>query len=170
MNVLRARWYCLPLALAVLFGIQAAAENPTPGKKSDSVVRITTAAEKPDASGAQVVLIKIEIDKGWHIYANPVGYSDLEPNATKVRVLAKGKPKAARIDYPEGKLTKDKIDATEFEYRIYEGTVTIKATIQREAKDKEPLELSITLNACTKPKDGKEGKCLMPGTVKLSVP
>ena len=40
--------------------------------KSDSVVKIQLEADKPHAEGIQVVSIKITIDEGWHLYANPV--------------------------------------------------------------------------------------------------
>ena len=41
--------------------------------KSDSVVKATAAAAKPDADGKQTVTLTLAIDKGWHLYANPVG-------------------------------------------------------------------------------------------------
>src|SRR5262249_33401290 len=48
-------------------------------KRSDSVVKVTAKAEpeKPGADGKQVVIVTLIIDKGWHLYANPVGPEDL---------------------------------------------------------------------------------------------
>lgn len=161
MHVRCARFRSVTLALVLVFGTQAVADNPGPAKKSDSVVKVTASPEKPDASGKQVVAIKIEINKGWHIYANPIENPALDGNETKVKVAGKSSAKAINIEYPAGKLV---MDAAVGNYRIYEGTITIKATIQRVASDTQPLAISIDLNAC------KEGKCLMPGVVKLSVP
>jgi DsbC/DsbD-like thiol-disulfide interchange protein len=164
MTLLDARSYGWTLVLASLFAASVIADNPAPGKKSDSVVKVTATPEKPDAGGKQIVSLKIEVNKGWHIYANPVGDATLEPNATTVKVSGKGKPKLIRVDYPEGKLKQESIEKTTVAYKVYEGTVTIKATVQRAANDREPLSFAIELNAC------KEGKCLMPGTVRLTVP
>ena len=164
MRFLRARYFGMMLVLASLFATAVVADNPGPGKKSDSVVKVTATPEKPDANGKQVVALKIDVSRGWHIYANPVGDATLEPNATTVKVAGKGKPKLIHVDYPDGKLMQESIAGTTVAYRIYEGTVTIKATIQRMANDTEPLAFAIELNAC------KEGKCLMPGVVRLTVP
>jgi uncharacterized protein len=162
MNVLRARRYGLPLILAVLLAIPAAAQNPAKGKRSDSFVKVTPTAEKLDESGKQVVVLKIEVDKHWHIYANPVDNSDFARNATKVKISGKSNPETTHIEYPKGKLVEDK---TVGDYRIYEGTISIKASVRRAANDKEPLEVSVTFSAC----DDK-GNCLLPATVKLTVP
>jgi DsbC/DsbD-like thiol-disulfide interchange protein len=164
MHLLRTRWHFVPLALAVILGVRVDVESSPPGKKSDSVVKVSASPEQPDATGKQTIVIKVEIDKGWHIYANPVGYPDLAPNATTVKIKGKSNPRVVQIVYPKGKTAKDTIDTTEFEYKIYEGTVTIKATVQRAVNDKEPLEIAVTLNAC------KEKTCLMPGTAKVTVP
>jgi uncharacterized protein YyaL (SSP411 family) len=142
-----------------------------PGGKattSDSVVKVTSAAEKPDANGKQVVTITLAIDDGWHIYGNPVGSSELVAGSeTTVKVSGKGKPKLAAVVYPKGKLTKEKVANEEIEYFIYEGKIQIKATIQRVAGDKESVELSVNFGAC---KSGKAGVCLKPSEVKLKVP
>ncbi len=160
MRVFGARWNFLPLAIMALVVTQATVQ----AKKSDSVVKVTADPEKAEANGKQVVSIKVEINKGWHIYANPVGFPDLAPNATTVKIKGAGNPKVIQIDYPKGKVAKDSIDGMEFEYKIYEGTITIKATVQRAINDPNPLEIAVTLNAC------KEKTCLMPGTAKVTVP
>jgi uncharacterized protein YyaL (SSP411 family) len=141
-------------------------DQPRPGKakKSDSVVKTMASAEKPDATGKQVVTVTLDIEMGWHLYANPVGEPDLKTNETTVKIAGKGNPKVINIDYPKGKTVKETVNDVDIEYSIYEGKVTIKATIQRAANDKEPLDVAVTLNACR----GKS--CLLPATVKLSVP
>jgi DsbC/DsbD-like thiol-disulfide interchange protein len=132
------------------------------GKKSDAVVKVTLKAdpEKPGADGQQVVTVNLAIDKGWHVYANPVGNKDLESSQTVVKVSAKNPPQV-QMAYPEGKLIKDKDNG---DYRTYEDKTAIKATVRRTAGDRGPLEVSITFQAC----DDKS--CLLPATVKLVVP
>ncbi|MFN4260005.1 MAG: protein-disulfide reductase DsbD domain-containing protein [Gemmataceae bacterium] len=127
-------------------------------RKSDSVVKINATASRPTANGQQVVMIYLTIDPGWHLYANPVGHEDMEEMQTTLTV----KNAPAQVYYPPGKMYKDKrIDA---EFRIYEGKVTIQAVVQRAAGSSQPLELFLKMNACD------DEKCLLPATVKVTVP
>ena len=48
--------------------------------------------------------------------------------------------------------------------KIYEDKVTIEANVTRTMGDSSPLQISIDVNSCNK------GTCLLPGTVKLTVP
>jgi len=127
-------------------------------KKSEDNVKITIKADKP-VEGKQVVTLNLEVAKTWHLYANPVGNKDLEAAQTVVKFTSGGKPVPAKIEYPEGKVEKDEVIG---DYRIYEGTVTIKATLDR--KDVAgPVEAAVTLQTCTKT------TCLLQSTVKLKV-
>ncbi|MCI0638357.1 MAG: protein-disulfide reductase DsbD N-terminal domain-containing protein [Gemmataceae bacterium] len=131
------------------------------GKKSDAEVKVTAKGAKPDASGKQVVTISLVHNKGWHSYANPVGNEDFENAQTEVKITAKTKPEKVKIEYPEGKLHKDKVVG---DYKIYEDKVEIKAVVQRAAGDSGPLEVSVRFMACH-----EKGVCLLPATVKLKV-
>ncbi len=128
--------------------------------KSDSVVKVIASATRPDADGNQVVTLNLDIEKPYHVYANPVGNMDLEDTATTVTV-PKEKAETVKIDYPEGKLEKD---STLGDYKIYEGKVTIKAHVRRAKGDTAPLEVSIKVQACS-----SKG-CLVPATIKVQVP
>ncbi|MBM4069923.1 MAG: hypothetical protein FJ271_13370 [Planctomycetes bacterium] len=128
------------------------------GKKSDSQVKITAVGSKIDADGNQNVLITLDINKGWHAYANPVGNPDLRPSQTVVKVLSK--TQKAEIEYPKGKLHEDK---TLGDYKVFEGKVAIKAAVKRTAGDTSPLELAVTLQVCN------DSTCLLPATVKIAV-
>jgi DsbC/DsbD-like thiol-disulfide interchange protein len=143
------------LALAV-----TAASVRGQAKKSDSVVKITPEAGKIDAEGNQTVALRVDIDKPYHLYANPVGNADLEESQVTVTVDGKEKPQAVKIDYPEGQAHKE----GDIAFKIYEGKVTIKAHVRRAKGDTGPLEFSIKLQACT------NTSCLPPATIKLSVP
>jgi uncharacterized protein YyaL (SSP411 family) len=130
-------------------------------KRSDAVVKATATADKPGADGKQTVKIKLVVDKAWHIYANPVGNQDLDSAETKVSISGKVKPKGVTVDYPKGTVIKDMLVGN---YTVYEGTVEIKATVERAPGDTGPLEVTVKFQACN------EKTCLLPGTVKLTVP
>jgi DsbC/DsbD-like thiol-disulfide interchange protein len=128
-------------------------------KKSDSVVKATATADKPDADGKQTVTITLEIEKPWHLYANPVDNEDLTPVQTVVSLSAKEKLGNVKIEYPAGKLFAEK----EEKYKIYEGKVTIKAQVKRTTGDDSPLEVSVKVQACS------DKTCLFPATIKIPV-
>jgi len=130
-------------------------------KKSDSLVKAKAEADKIGADGKQTVKIMLTVDKGWHIYANPVGNPDQESAATTVTISGKTKPKDVKIEYPKGKLVKDMLVGN---YIVYEGDVVVKAVVERAKGDTGPLEVSVKLQACN------ESTCLLPATIKLSVP
>ena len=81
---------------------------------------------------------------------------------TVVTVVAKGKRLDAKVDVPTGKVTKGK---TVGDYNVYETKVDIQAVIQRAEGDISPLEVSVRFQACH-----EKGFCLLPATVKLTVP
>jgi len=132
------------------------------GKKSDVEVKASVKAEQPGADGKQTLNLTLTINKGWHIYANPVGNEDFAPNATVVTV--KPKPRAIEVVYPSGKLKKDSIAGESVEYRIYEDRVTIPIQIQRAAGDTSALELNVRINVCN-----DKGRCLPTSTIKVAV-
>ncbi len=50
-------------------------------KTSADVVKATATADKPDADGKQTVTITLNIEKPWHLYANPVEVKELLDSA-----------------------------------------------------------------------------------------
>ena len=98
--------------------------------------------------------ITLDVEKPWHVYANPVGLDALKSTQTTVKFLTKVED--VKIEYPEGKLVKDDVVG---DYKTYEGKVTIKATVKRAKGDNSLLELSVSLQACDK-------VCLLPATIK----
>jgi len=132
------------------------------GKKSDSEINVTVKADRPGADGKQTVRLTLSINKGWYIYANPVGNEDFAANATTVTV--KPKPQSIEVHYPSGKLKKDSVAGQSIDYRVYEDQVTIPIQLQRAAGDTAALEVSVRVNACN-----TKGFCLPPGTLKVIV-
>src|SRR5436190_23307374 len=77
------------------------------GTKSDSVVKATAKASKPDDEGNQTVTITLDItDPSYHLYANPVGNDSLKSTQTTVRFTSK-LAGDAKVEYPKGTLVKD---------------------------------------------------------------
>jgi len=129
------------------------------GEKALNPVKVTASASGPDADGKQLVTVTMETTKPWHTYANPVGNDDFANNATKVSFKAGGKVEDVKIEYPAGQLDENK-------FRVYEGTVQIKATLRRAKGDTGPLEITVSYSAC----NSKTKKCLPEKTVELKVP
>lgn len=149
----------LTLALMVLI-VASSGTALAQAKKSEAVVKATAKASKFDDSGKQTITITLDIEKPWHLYANPVENEDLTNAQTVVTVTGKVKLEEVKIAYPAGKVHADK----DGKYRVYEGKVTIEAHIKRAKGDTGPLEVNVKLQAC----DAKS--CLFPSTVKVNVP
>jgi DsbC/DsbD-like thiol-disulfide interchange protein len=128
-------------------------------KKSDSVVKVETKADKPDANGKQTITITLDIEAPWHIYANPVENEDLGSVQTVVSVASKAKLEDVKVTYPAGKVQGEK----DLKYKIYEGKVEVKAEVKRTRGDNGPLEVTIKLQACN------DKTCLIPATIKKEV-
>ncbi len=140
---------------AVLIGSGSLAAQA--GGRSDAEVKVQAAGTKPDANGQQVITITLDINKGWHIYANPVGNEDFEQARTVVTVKTAAKPEAVKIHYPPGKLYKDKSLG---QFAVYENRVQIMAQLQRAPGDAGPVEVSVRFAACS-----DMNLCLPPATV-----
>jgi DsbC/DsbD-like thiol-disulfide interchange protein len=144
--------------LALLIGDAGTARAQL--KKSDSVVKVEAKADdKPDAEGKQTLTITLDIEKPWHVYANPVKNEDLANAQTVVRIASKARLEDFKIDYPAGKPYGD----GDLKCEIYEGKVTIKARVKRARGDNSPLEVTLQLSACN------ASSCLPPATIKKEV-
>ena len=128
--------------------------------KSESKVKVSVEASKIDKEGTQIVTITLNIEKGWHLYANPVNHEFLEGAQTKVKVAAKGKLSDVRVKYPAGKTHVEKTG----NYDVYEGAVKIPVSFKRSAGDTSPLEIVIDIQACD------SSVCLKESKIKLMVP
>ncbi|HEX5270638.1 MAG TPA: protein-disulfide reductase DsbD N-terminal domain-containing protein [Gemmataceae bacterium] len=128
-------------------------------KKSDSVVKVEAEAGKLADDGTQNVTVTVTIDKGWHLYANPVGNDDLAENQVVVTLSSKNKLKDVKVEYPAGKNHTEKGIG---DYKIYEGKLTIKAKVTRNKGDSEPIDVAVKVQACD------ANTCLLPATVKLT--
>jgi DsbC/DsbD-like thiol-disulfide interchange protein len=141
--------------LALLLGKSGTAMAQA--KKSDAVVKVEAKADdKPDANGKQTITITLDVEKGWHVYANPVENEDLASVQTSISIASKAQLEDVKIEYPVGK----EYGKGDEKHKIYEGKVTIKARVKRARGDDGPLEVAIKLQACN------SSTCLFPATIK----
>jgi uncharacterized protein len=143
-----------------LASLTAVGSSVRAAKSSADMVKVETSAGKIAADGTQEVTFTLNIEDGWHLYANPVGNEDLISAQTKVKITGKTKLKDVKVEYPKGKIVEDK---TVGNYFTYEGKIVIKAKVSRAKDDTGPLDVAIKLQACD------EKKCLPPGEVTLEV-
>src|SRR5271170_6455078 len=131
----RAFRLAIVMAVVVLAGIVAFRFEPEllAQKKSDAVIKAVAKAGKADADGKQTVTVNIQIEKGWHLYANPVGEDSLKPVQTVLTITGKEKLQDLKVEYPAGKTVKDA--DLKIEYKTYEDKVEIKALVQRAKGD-----------------------------------
>ena len=149
----------LSLALAALLALGTGSAR---AQKSEEVVKASATAEKAAADGKQEVVVTLEINKAYHIYANPIGNEDLASNQTTVNVLSGTKKLGSvKVAYPQGELKKDAVVG---DYKVYTGKVTIKATVQRDKGDTGPLTVAVDVQACS------GAKCLQPSKIMVKVP
>jgi hypothetical protein len=144
-------------AVALLHG-PVFSQDPPKKKDSSGKVNVKAVAGKIGADGTQTITLNLMIEKGWYIYANPVGNEDFKGNETTVKVSSKPAPADAKTTYPAGQ----KYDT----YNVYKEQVMITTVVRRAAGDTAPLQLSIHVNSCSY----ESMICLLPGEIKLTVP
>ncbi len=133
--------------------------------KSELVsVQAVLKSRQPGADGKETLSIEIimQIENGWHVYANPAGDEIFVPTVVTVSGLAK---EDVTIAYPKGKVHRD--DTINVVAHHYEGKTVIPVTVRRPLADGKPdlrpLEMSVRYQACS------DARCLPPKTVKLTV-
>ena len=153
----------LQIALAALSAglVLSAGSAPAAPPTSESVVKATAVAGQTGPDGKQVVTLTLAVDKGWHLYANPVGW-DGAGNPTVVTVKAKGELADVKVDYPRGKEATTDDNGKKVHYYIYEDKATIPITVTRAKGDDSPLELTVAIQACN------ENSCLVPKKLKVT--
>lgn len=108
-------------------------------KQPDFPVRLTVEPVKRDGPADQRIVVTLTIENGYHLYANPTGNEDLQPQ-TVLTVSSKGKPEVVKITYPKGEVVKNEIVG---DYRIYTGTVSLEVITKRVKDDQSPLVIAV---------------------------
>jgi Disulphide bond corrector protein DsbC len=148
-------------ALAVL----ATADRRCAGQeiKVNPKVTASVSSTSPDAQGKQTVTLRLQIEKDWYVYANPVQNpkDDYQKNQTTVRVRAQAKLADVKVLFPAGKPHESFGD----KYMIYEDKATIQIVVQRIAGDASPLEIDLLVHTCH-----KKNYCLVPVEKRITIP
>jgi DsbC/DsbD-like thiol-disulfide interchange protein len=144
------------LVACTFIGLSAGLVGAAP--KSDTKVKATANAGKQDANGKQTIEVNLKINEGWHLYANPT--ETYPESRTVVTAYVGDKAIDVAVEYPKGKKVKDSTGP----FSIYEGTVTIKVTVDRSKLGSKPIDLNIAVWACD------ATTCLFGGDIKLTVP
>jgi Thiol:disulfide interchange protein DsbD, N-terminal len=158
--------------LNIVLVLCTAVANSGQFAKSDSKVKASATATKPDKDGKQNVTITLEIAKGWYIYANPTNHNEaaelVAVNRTSVTFKSKDKVEA-NVKYPAGKVKSEAIGKEIGRWNIYQDKVEIVAEIRRPA-DGSAVEAVIEVNACHINEKGMTGTCLQQGKITLKIP
>ncbi len=131
--------------------------------KDNAEVTVSATATKIDAAGKQKVTVTFDMQKDWHIYANPVKNKSFASSQTRVAVKARVKLADVKITYPKGKLHEDKDEGSSM---IYEDRAVVEIAVQRAPDDTSPLEIEYAYNAC----NDVIGTCLLPKKAKITLP
>lgn len=122
----------------------------------DYPVRIEATADKPATDGTQRIRVKITIQDGYWMFANPTGNENFL-SETKLSVAGKD----AKVTYPRGQIVKDEVVG---DYNVYRGAVTLEAVVKRAAGEG-PLEIGVRV----RPYD-RRGCLWRTKTLKATVP
>jgi hypothetical protein len=112
---------------------------------------VTASLTRREADPAQLV-VRLGIDEGWHVNANPASLPFLIPTAVEVRGAE------AVIRYPEGRPLRSEFAPEEI--LVYEGRVEIPVTLESDAS---PAHVALRYQACD------ERICLPPARAELGV-
>jgi hypothetical protein len=145
------------MAILILLptSFSALADEPQAPLTSRSVVQVKARLEHA-GPGKDVIVVCFDVQKGWHIYANPAGAEELEAARTTIEVVTKNAAKV-HVDYPAGK----EQNALGLKWKSYEGCFEIRATVERDAKAGCPLEIDVRFQAVD------DRSCLLADTVRI---
>ena len=138
--------------------------SPTAQKiTSESVVKVATPPVEVSAGGAAEAIVRVTIQIGYHVNANPPTFSYLK--ATQLDISPGEGISAARVSYPMP-VTK-KFAFAEKPLAVYEGETEIKATIKADAtasKGEHSVAAQLRVQACD------DQVCYPPGQIELRLP
>lgn len=155
-------WLAAVVVACVFAGGSERLSNTTgEPKQAADVVRVQSASTGADADGFQRVRLALEISPDWHLYANPTKNETLAGSATVVTFRSGEQVLDAQVEYPVGS---DAQDSDLGAYKVYEGRVTIMATVKRVGTT--PVTAHIAVQACNE----KKRTCLPPATLVVPVP
>jgi DsbC/DsbD-like thiol-disulfide interchange protein len=140
------------------------AASPTAQRiTSESVVKVEAQPVEIPAGGSAEAVVRVAIQSGYHINANPPTYRYLK--ATELEVSPADGVSLGAVKYPNG-LSK-KFSFAEKSLAVYEGETELKAALKAD-KSAKPGQRSISarlrIQACD------DQVCYPPGTLELAIP
>lgn len=140
-----------------------AAASPAQRITSESVVKVEAQPIEIPAGGSAEAVVRVNVQSGYHINANPPTYPYLK--ATALEIPSGEGVSVAFITYPKA------LDKTfpfaEKPLAVYEGTTELKATLKADKAAKpgeRSLPAHLRIQACD------DQVCYQPGTLELAIP
>lgn len=136
----------------------------TPGPiRSENLVHAEVRRVEIRASGSAEAIIRLSIDDGYHVNANPATFPYLIP--TELVVPPADGLTAGSVSYPAA--LKKKFEFAGDELAVYEGQVELKTTLQAAAsapKGERSISATLRVQACN------NQVCYPPGSINLQIP
>lgn len=130
-------------------------------KKDERIrARAYLSVDKLPAGSTCQVIVVVNVEKGWHINANPPNPAFVIP--VKLSWKSKNNVELVDVKYPPGKPID--LDGASVPIHVYDGEVQLRGTVQIPAKASgltEDMEITVTYQACN------ESGYLPPKTIKL---
>ncbi len=138
--------------------------SPTAQKiTSESVVKAAAQRVEIPAGGSGETAVRLTIQSGYHVNANPPSYPYLK--ATALEIAPADGVSVALITYP--KAIEKKFVFAEKPLAVYEGETELKATFKTEKtarKGERTIPARLRIQACD------DQVCYPPGTLELAIP
>ncbi len=135
-------------------------------KDSSSRVGIDARFMKPSSSNSpQRLRVRLHIDKGWHVNANPASLGALIP--TTVQARSNGQRVPLRVKYPRGR--DSNIHLGDKTIKVYDDNTTISAVLTpaalKAAQSGGGLDVLVRVQSCS-----NRGVCLAPAHLTTQLP
>ena len=137
--------------------------NPKPQVTSTGVVKVTPLETTITKGQSGEAVVRLKIDHGYHVNANPPSFAYLIP--TELQLSPPAGIKVDSITYPQA-LTK-RFSFAEQPLAVYEGEVEVKAKLSAAASataGSHNLSAKLRVQACD------DQVCYAPGSIDLSLP
>lgn len=144
----------------------AAAPTASPSVQritSESVVKVEAQPVEIPAGGTAEANVRVTIQSGYHVNANPPTYSYLK--ATELEVSPGDGVSVASISYP--KAVAKKFPFADKPLAVYEGVTNLKATLKADKSTRagqRSISARLRIQACD------DQVCYPPGTLDLAIP
>jgi DsbC/DsbD-like thiol-disulfide interchange protein len=130
---------------------------------SESVVKVAAQPVEIPAGGSAEAIVRVTIQSGYHVNANPPTYSYLR--ATVLDISPADGVSAGAVAYP--KALNKKLAFAEKPLDIYEGETVLKATLKADKATKtgeRSLSAKLRIQACD------DQVCYAPGSLEVAIP